>query len=183
MKIALIAVLGFTPLLAQEIKLPPNLDRLAAKATEVVDVTLDSSMLQLASRFLSGKDADTVKIRKTVSGLKGIYVKSFQFEKTGEYLDSDIEAFRAQFRAPGWSRIVGVRSHKNGDNADVFIKSDGNRISGLTIISAEPKELTIVHIEGDIDPEQLSDLGGQFGIPKFDVKNGKKPSTAAKEEE
>jgi hypothetical protein len=183
MKIALIALLGITPLLAQEIKLPASLERLSAKAVEQVDVTLDASMLQLASRFLSGKDADTVKVRKLVSGLKGIYVRSFEFEKAGEYSESDIEPLRAQLRGPGWSRIVGVRSHKTGDNADVFIRSDGNQISGLTIISAEPKELTIVHIDGVIDPDQLSDLGGQFGIPKLDVKPGKKGSTAGKEEE
>jgi hypothetical protein len=183
MKIALIALLGLTPLVAQEIKLPPSLDHLADKASEVVDVTLDSSLLQLASRFLSDKDPDTVKIRKIVSGLKGIYVKSFQFDKTGEYLESDVEPLRAQLRAPGWSRIVGVRSRKGGDNADVFLKSDGGRISGLTIISAEPRELTIVHIIGAIDPEQLSDLSGQFGIPKLDVKIRTKSSGAVGKEE
>ncbi|HEX5228482.1 MAG TPA: hypothetical protein VFW44_12260, partial [Bryobacteraceae bacterium] len=57
-KLALITCLALAPLGAQEIKLPANLEKLAAKASDVVDVTLDSNLLQLAGRFLSDKDPD-----------------------------------------------------------------------------------------------------------------------------
>ncbi len=103
MKLFAIGFVVLLPLAAQEIKLPPSFDRLAEKASEVVDVTLDSSMLQMASRFLSDKDADEVKAKKLVSGLKGIYVKSFEFDKAGEYDMADVEALRAQVRGPAWS--------------------------------------------------------------------------------
>ena len=76
-------LLVLAPLGAQEIKLPASLDRLAAKATEVVDVTMDANLLQLASRFLSDKDADDAQVKKLIGGLKGIYVRSFEFEKAG----------------------------------------------------------------------------------------------------
>ena len=176
-KIALITCLALAPLGAQELKLPASLDRLAAKASDVVDVTLDANLLQLASRFLSDKDTDDAKVKKLIAGLKGIYVKSFEFEKAGEYQDSDVEPFRAQLRSPAWSRIVGVRSQKSGENSEVYIKTENGKIGGLAIVATEPKELTIVSIEGSIDPDQLSELGGHFGIPKIDPdsrhKNGK----------
>jgi hypothetical protein len=35
------------------------------------------------------------------------------------------------------------------------------------VLSAEPKELTVVNIDGPIDPEQLSELSGHMGIPRF----------------
>src|SRR3954453_18350471 len=115
-------LLSMLPVVAQDIKMPPALDRLAAKASEVVDVTMDAQMLQLAARFLSDKDADEAKAKQLVSGLKGIYVKSFEFEKAGEFQESDVESVRSQLRAPEWNRIVGVRSRKSGDNADVYIR-------------------------------------------------------------
>jgi len=167
---ALFMVLGFALLRGQELKIPANLDRLAAKASEVVDVTMDANLLQLASRFLSDKDADDAKVKKLIAGLKGIYVRSFQFEKAGEYQDSDVEPIRAQLHTPAWSRIVGVRSQKSGDNAEVYIKTENGKIGGLAILATEPKELTIVSIEGTIDPDQLSELGGHFGIPKVDTR-------------
>jgi hypothetical protein len=169
-RLAFITCLALAPLGAQEIKLPASLERLSAKASEVVDVTMDSNLLQLASRFLSDKDADDVKIKKLIAGLKGIYVRSFEFDKAGEYQDSDVEPVRAQLRNPAWSRIVGVRSHKSGENAEVYVKTDNGKIGGLVVLSTEPKELTIVSIEGAIDPDQLNELGGHFGIPKVDTR-------------
>jgi hypothetical protein len=169
-KIAFIACVAFGQLGAQEIKLPASLDRLAAKATEVVDVTMDANLLQLASRFLSDKDPDEAHVKKIIGGLKGIYVRSFEFEKPGEYQQSDIEPVRTQLHTPAWSRIVGVRSVKSGDNSEVYLKTENGKIGGLVILVTEPKQLTIVSIEGTIDPDQLNELGGHFGIPKVDTR-------------
>jgi Domain of unknown function (DUF4252) len=169
-KIVFITCISLAPLVAQEIKLPPSLDRLATKASEVVDVTMDANLLQLAARFLSDKDADEAQVKKLVGGLKGIYVRSFEFEKAGEYQNSDVEPVRAQLHSPAWSRIVGVRSLKAGDNSEVFIKTENGKIGGLAILVTEPKQLTIVSIEGTIDPDQLHELGGHFGIPKIDTR-------------
>jgi Domain of unknown function (DUF4252) len=176
MRRAILCFIAVLPLAAQEIKLPPNLDKLAERATEVVDVNLDGPMLQLAARFLSDKDSDEARVKKMIGGLKSVYVKSFQFDTRGEYQDSDIESFRSQFRAPVWSRIVGVRSRRGGDNADVILRSDGSQITGLVIIVTEPRELTIVSINGAINPDDIRDLGGHFGIPKLDVTRKDKPA-------
>jgi hypothetical protein len=162
---------------AQEIKMPPAFDKLAAKAEESVDVTLDSNMLQLAGKFLSDKDADQSKAKKIVGGLKGITVRSFEFAKEGEYSAEDVDTFRAQLQAPAWSRIVGVTS-KGGEKDEVYFKaSTGSQIGGIVIIAAEPKELTIVNLSGTISLDDLADLGGQFGIPKVEL-----PKTKGKEE-
>jgi len=171
MKIAYIALLSLLPVAAQELKIPASLDKLAEKASETVDVTLDGPLLQLASRFLSDKNADEAKVKKLVSGLKGVYVKSFEFDRDNEYQESDIAPIRAQLKGPGWSRIVGVRSKKSGDNAEVYVALDPNGFSGLCVLVTEPRELTVVSIVGTIKPEDIRELGGNFGIPKFDIGN------------
>ena len=174
--ILLAAVLA--PLWAQEIKMPANFDKLAAKADETVDVSLDGAMLRMAGRFMSDKDADQAKARKLLSGLQSVTVKSFEFSSEGQYDMVDVDAVRAQVKGPQWSRIVGVRSKRDGDNVDVYFKDGGNgNLGGIVVICAEPMELTIVSIAGTLDPSQLADLGGQFGIPRLDMGvaiNGKK---------
>ena len=176
---ASLLVLMFTPLRThgQDAKLQINhLEKLADRATEVVDVTLDGQMLQLASRFMSGKRSpDEAKAKDLISNLKGIYVKSFEFDKKGEYAEADIDSIRSQLRAPLWSRIVGVRSKRQGENAEVYLMGDDDNIQGLAIISAEPKELTVVNIVGPIDVDKLSELGGHFGVPRLELERTGKP--------
>ncbi len=152
-----------------------HLDRLAAKASETADVTLDGSLLKLAAKFLSADDPDQAKIKKLVAGLKGIYVKTFEFENQGEYSESDVSSIRKQLQSPGWSRIVGVRSKKDSENAEVYLKVGGPD-GGLAIICANPKELTVVSIIGKIDLDELSELGGSLGVPKIELEKPKPPN-------
>lgn len=165
-------LLLLAPLAAQEIKLPPNF---AAQANESVDVSLDSNLLQLAAKFLSSSKPDEAEAKKLISGLKAIYVKTFEFDKAGQYNPADVDTVRAQFRGQGWSRMVGMQNKKAGENTEIFIQlgKDG-KISALGVVSAEAKELTIVSIVGAIDPEQVSQLGGKFGIPKIELEKKKK---------
>jgi hypothetical protein len=70
--------------------------------------------------------------------------------------------------------VVGVRSSRGGEDVDVFLKMEKDRIAGLVVIAAQATQLTFVNIVGPIDLEQLSSLGGQFGIPKLEVERPKK---------
>jgi hypothetical protein len=176
MRYALLLLLTLGPLLAQDFKLPADLEHLAKKATEVVDVNLDGKLLEFAGKFLSTKDPDEARAKNIIAGLKGIYVRAFEFEKEGEYSPGDVEAVRKQLKTPSWSRIVGVINKKGGENAEVYIKSEGDHVGGLVVVAAEPKELTIVQIVGRISLDDLSELGGHFGVPEVDTHAAKKPA-------
>jgi hypothetical protein len=167
-------LLAALPLWAQEVRLPPELNRLAAKAVQTVDVTLEGPLLQMAAKFLSAEKPDEARVKNLISGLKSIQVKSFEFAAPGEYPESDVEAIRNQLRGPVWQRIVGVVSKREGENAEIFTKTVNGKIAGLVILAAEPRELTIVNIVGTISLDQLCDLGGQFGVPRVEIPNRKK---------
>ena len=150
-------------------KFPVNLERLAAKASEVVDVDMDEYTLKFAGNFMNKNNPNEAEAHKVVSSLKGLCVRSFEFDKDAEYAEEDLEALRSQLRAPVWSRMVGVRSKRDKENVDVYFRMEKGAVTGLAVIAAEPKELTFVHIDGLIDPDMLGKLGGQFGIPKVEM--------------
>jgi hypothetical protein len=169
---------------AQDVHKQIDWSKLAPKASENVEVNLDGNLLSMAAKFLSGKDPEEAEVKKLIGDIKGIYVRSLKFDKEGEYSLSDVEAIRAQLQGPSWSKIVDVRSSKKGgDNAGVYMKTDGNQILGIVVIAAEPKELTIVNVVGAIDPEKLRELGGRFGIPKIDLDTKKKSDPKKKDDD
>jgi hypothetical protein len=154
---------------AQDVTIPLNIERLSAKAVESVNVTVDGALLQLAAKFLSRSDPEQRAVKNLISNVKGVYVRSFEFAGPGQYSEADVDALRAQLKAPQWSRMVNVRSTRGGENVDVFFKMDKERIAGLVLIATQPHELTIVNIVGGIDLDQLASLGGYFGIPQVNV--------------
>jgi predicted RNA-binding protein with PIN domain len=149
-----------------------QLDVLAAKASQTVDVNIDEGLMQIARNFLSNKDADEVKVKELVNGLKGIYVKSFEFETENQFSDADLESIRAQLRNSAWNRIVNVSSKKEG-SVEVYVMHSGSQISGLALLAVDPKEVTVVNIIGPVDLEKLSELEGQFGIPELRIEHSK----------
>jgi len=149
-----------------------SLDHLAAKASETVDVSIDERLIQTALKIFKDEDPDEREIKKLVSGLKGIYVKSFEFDKEGEYSATDLQAVRAQLQDPAWSRIVNVSSKKEG-NIEVYLRMLNDQITGLAVLSAELKELTIVNLIGPVDLEKLTKLEGRLGVPELGIEPAK----------
>jgi hypothetical protein len=147
----------------------PEFAGLAEKASESVNVTLDSRLLGLGCRFLDASDPEQAGAKKVCNGLTGIFVRSYTFDKDFAYPKADVEGVRRQLSAPGWSRIVEARSRKDHTDVDVFVLIDNGRAEGLAIIASEPRQFTIVNIVGSIDLEQLHDLEGQFGVPKLEI--------------
>jgi len=143
-----------------------NLDKFTDRADKVINVTVDEQLLRLAAAFLSDKKPDEAKIKELILGLKGVFVKRFEFEKEGEISPADVESIRAQLSAPGWSSVANVRSKREG-NYDVSIMSEGTVIKGLAVLAAESRAFTVVNIVGPIDLAKLADLEGKFGIPHF----------------
>jgi hypothetical protein len=153
----------------------PEFTALADKASESVNVTLDSQLLGLGCRFLSSEDPEQADVKKLCTSLAGIYVRSYTFDEDFAYPKAEVEGVRRQLSAPGWSRIVEARSNKENTNVDVFVLLDNGKARGLGIIASEPREFTIVNIVGNIDLEQLHSLEGKFSIPNLGIETTKKP--------
>ena len=147
-----------------------SLERLAPKAVETVNVEIDGILIKFASGVLSDKDPDERNVKEIISGLRGVYVKSYEFKSEGQFTEGDLASVREQLSGPGWSRIVDIKSLDDADdNAEVYVATDAGRVEGMAILSVEPKEVTVINIVGSIDIEKLKRLEGSLGIPRIHI--------------
>lgn len=136
---------------------------LAARATNVTEVTLGKNMLEFAAKVMKDKNGDAAT-RQLIMGLDGIYVRDYEFEKPGEYSMDHVEQIRRAFNTPEWSPMVRERERKSGESTDIMIKLVNGESRGLFILSAEPKELAVVLILGPIRMDDLGKIKGVAGI-------------------
>jgi len=152
---------------AQNSQLPlpsPVEKELAAKASNVTEVTLGKNMLAFAAKFMNGKEQDEAATRHLIEGLDGIYVRDYEFDKEGQYSMDDIQKLRSYFETSDWSPIVRERDKKSGESTDVMMKIVNGETHGMFILDVEPKELSIVLILGPVKMEDLGKLGGIGGL-------------------
>ncbi|MES2219956.1 MAG: DUF4252 domain-containing protein [Acidobacteriota bacterium] len=160
------------PAVAQEIQpnFPVELDKkLAARASDVNEVTMNKTMLKFASQFLDSKKKGDEQAQRLIQNLDAIYVRSYEFSEPGQYAPEDLRTIRQQFLGPDWNSMVKVRSKKGeGDT----VKMVGTEVKGMFVLNAEPKELDMVYISGSIRPEDLKELSGNFGVPNLNLQKG-----------
>ena len=145
--------------------LPPAVEKeLAARASDVTEVTLGKNMLGFAAKFMNGKDQDEAATRKLIENLDGIYVRSYEFDKEGQYSMEEIEKLRSYFATSEWTPIVHSHERKSGETSDILVKVVNGETRGMFILSAEPKELSIVLILGPVRMEDLGRLSGMAGL-------------------
>jgi Domain of unknown function (DUF4252) len=137
---------------------------LAARASNVTEVTLGKNMLSFAAKFMNGKDGDQAATQHLIAGLDGIYVRDYEFDKEGQYSMVDVDKLRQYFETAEWSPIVREHDKKSGETTDVMVKLVNGETHGMFILSAEPKELSIVLILGPVKMEDLHKLSGLGGL-------------------
>jgi hypothetical protein len=125
-----------------------NLDSLSAKAKEKAEVTLEGSLLTQALQKAPEK------VKGAVANVSRVVVRHYEFATDGQYADSDLEAIRKQVsNSAGWSRVINVKEEH--ESTEIYMLSQNGKTAAFLLISAEPKELTVVHIVGSIDLASL----------------------------
>jgi hypothetical protein len=133
-------------------------------------VNVDGKLLELAKRVttkLNDKDARTVG--QAISGLKGIYVRVYNFAEVNQYDPADVDIIRSELNSPAWQRVANVRSKRNDQKVDIYTMFTGDLMSGAAVVISDTKSVALVNVIGIIDIETLVELSGKMNIPKIDV--------------
>jgi hypothetical protein len=144
-------------------KVEINLDRLKEKARAANEVNLEGPVLDAALKMglqameQKGSKGKEDMIHQALAGVKGIYVRNYEFDNAGAYTDADVESILKQVRSnPGWSSIVSVKEKR--ERTEICLMSQGDQATGLLVLAAEPKELTVVNIVGSVAVAQMKEL-------------------------
>ena len=131
-----------------------SLDKLAAKAKESAHVSLDKEKLKAMMSMApdSEKNKGMQEAAKALEKVNAIEVRSFEFASEGAYSMSDLEPVLAQLKGNGWSKMVDV--HEEHEQVGIYVRSTPKK--GFVIVSAEPKEVAVVSIDGSL--ENLAEL-------------------------
>lgn len=136
-----------------------SLDALGTKAAETVNVNIDGILIRFAGGFLSEEEADEKQVKELISGVRGVYVRSYEFKAAGQYAESELSQIRGQLAGPGWSRVMSFRGRgEEMSDAEFYVAREGERVEGLVVLAVKAKEVTVINIVGSVDLEKLQKL-------------------------
>jgi hypothetical protein len=141
----------------------PGLEK---KADEVVEVNLEGESLEQGSRLLSIRQGVSAPVKSLLSGLKGIYRRTYRFATGGDgYEDADVASIHKRMTGEGWAPVIKAQDNSKRESVTVYSYTEGENVTGVTVVSSDPSEVTVVNIVGPVDLQTLIEAGKSFGVP------------------
>jgi len=171
---------------AQDGHLKLDLGSLTSRATQVVNINIDSTTLEWAMESIQAKGGDAQELKDLMKDLAEINVQVLEFDKQNppawEELVKAAQGVLKVIDGPQYTPMVSV-TDKHGGTSDMvrislFKDSDG-KMGGLTVFVLEPTEIALINLVGRVSLDQLKQLGKALGQPELLNSLTGKPGTSS----
>lgn len=124
-----------------------------------VQIAVGESLLGLVSSLSAKEDPEAAALFKR---LKGVRVNVF--EDTGALAEGVdyVKSVSDKLRGAGWESVVTVNSAD--EQVRIFMKINGDRVEGITVMAVEETEAVFVNVIGDLNPEELEKVMDNFDV-------------------
>lgn len=130
-----------------------NLDSPGMSDTDrSMSLSLGRTALRFAARFLD----DDPQTQALLRSLDGVRIRIYEVTGDSDRIARNFKHMGNKLDQDGWVPVILVR--EEGEMVQMFARSSGTRIQGLTIVSADSEEVVVVNVMGDIDPKYYSDV-------------------------
>ncbi len=132
-----------------------NLDSPGMNDTDrTMTISLGPTTLWFAAKFLDAEPETQTLLRS----LDGVRIRIYEVDEDGDTdrIAHNFERMGGKLLDDGWDPVMLVR--EEGELVQMYLKSSGKRISGLTIVSADDEEVVVINVMGDIDPVYYKDV-------------------------
>lgn len=130
-----------------------NLDSPGMSDTDrTMSLSIGRTTLRFAARFLN----DEPETQALLRSLEGVRIRIYEVNGDSKRIARNFDHMGQKLSNDGWAPVMLVR--EEGERVQMFARSSGTSVQGLTIVSADEEEVVVVNIMGDIDPQYYGDV-------------------------
>ncbi len=130
------------------------------QADNELNLSLGPLAIGTARWFIDIDEDPTIKA--LLNDLDGIRISVYKVEENSELFKGNFDDTQASLRAVGWQPIVRVNDNESTDYSLMFVKSSGDVIDGLVVLSLSDEKAVFVNIIGNIDPDSFEPIMEQI---------------------
>lgn len=90
--------------------------------------------------------------------VEGVRVSVYKIKDNSELFKTEIAKTQQNLNADGWHNVMRVSEEENDDYSLMFMKTSGENIEGLVVLTLSDTEATFVNLIGNIRPESFDSI-------------------------
>lgn len=153
--IAGIALAGATAVFAQDYfdfgKVPGVPDKAS------VQVDLSPMVLGIAGEAARSSNPAAADL---LAGIKGVRVRVYKTVEDADAVVKYVDKLSGQLEKADWQQVVRV---EDGQQVRIYIKGDGNTVTGVTGMVVGAGDAVFINVAGSITPQQVASLVSKLG--------------------
>jgi len=131
-----------------------------------VEVNVKGALLNMIAEASRFEDPDLAVM---LHRLKAIQVRAYEldYDDFGR-ASGKLKDFGRVLEGDGWETVV--RAREDDEHVEMYLKTNGKRISGLVVLALDldEGEAVMVNIVGEIDPDEIGRLSRRFNFGVLD---------------
>ena len=128
-------------------------EKFAQGASKVTEINLNPSTMGMVGRTY-GQDGDMTK------KMKLMVVHTYAYDKPGMFRMEDVETYAKKLQDGSWTcPIVSREKEKDQEKLSyICTKTDSDQTNEMVVLTAEPQQLTFIHMAGTISLNNLTHM-------------------------
>ena len=114
-------------------------------------LSIGPTVLWLAARYM-----DDPEIKALLKSLNGVRIRIYEVDGDRERVTRNLQHLGQKLQGDHWVPVMLVQ--EDGEHTQMFAKSSPRGIQGLTIVSQDEQEVTIINVMGEIEPAHFKDV-------------------------
>jgi hypothetical protein len=125
-----------------------------------VNISIGGALLGFVGAMAKNEDPEAAAI---FNKLKGVRVSVYNTEGAGAGAALDqVSRVKSSLQSLNWEPIVQVND--DGEQVQIFMKINGDKMDGLTLMAVDDEEAVFINVIGQLDPNELAQVMDNFDI-------------------
>ncbi len=124
-----------------------------------VQIAVGGSLLGLVSALSARENPQAAELFKR---LHGVRVSVFENPSMTDSAVEFVKAISSKLSQQGWESVVTINS--DDEQVRIFMKFNGDKVEGITVMALEEDEAVFVNVIGDLKPAELDKVMENFDI-------------------
>ena len=118
--------------------------------------TMNLSVGPTLLRFAARQVEDDPEIQAVLSGLDGVRLRRYEIRRNPDQVSARLTAMSEKLEGNGWQEVVRVL--EEDEEVHVLVRQRGETIEGVTVLTLEGTEVTVINVMGELRPRNLPQL-------------------------
>jgi hypothetical protein len=142
-----------------------DLDSLGVFDTDrTMALSLGPTVLRFAAMAMDDDEPETAALLRDLDGVR---IRIYEIDGDAERVAGRVRDMSMKLREDDWQPVILIQ--EDGDQTHMLMRSSGNRIQGLTLITSDHEEAVVINLMGHLDPNNFSNVMAALDVDAPDV--------------